>query len=75
MDNKGMAGRRCQQVNNGEGDRSGANGGTAVVGYCYIHAAGLAPASLKPVGPGQGAQSAMRWCCAVWPGTNLPEGE
>ena len=72
MDNKGMAGRRCRRVDNGKGDRSGGNGGTAVVGHCYIHTAGLATASLKAVGPGQAVQGAMRWCRAVSPGTDLP---
>ena len=57
------------------GDKRGANGGTAVVGHCYVHAAGLAAASLKAVGPGQAVQSAIRWCCAVWPGTDLPAGD
>ena len=49
--------------------------GTAVVGHCYIHAAGLAAAALKAVGPGQAVQSAMRWFCAVWLGTDLPAGD
>ena len=49
------------------GTGAGGNGGTAVVGHCYIHAAGLAAASLKAVGPEQAVQSARRWCCAVWP--------
>ena len=75
MYNKGMAGIRSRRVDNGEGDRSGGNSGTAVVGHCYVHAAGLAAASLKAVGPGQAVQSARRWCYAVWPGTDLPAGD
>ena len=75
MDNKGMTGIRCRRVDNGVGDKRGGNGGTAVVGHCYSHAAGLTAASLKAVGPGQAVQSAMRWFCAVWLGTDLPAGD